>query len=165
MQDLPHLRPLTQADPVAEVVHYDREVVEVVADVRGQGLLVATAHDHLPRQRRRPPKQVEGELIGFHQMALAVAAEVEEEVDVADGARAIVDQLRIARPRRPARDGSLDQLTRTRVVPLGGRLLWHSSVAPKSFDRLRRRRGDRGEYGGDEAEAQNGEDARLDSLH
>ncbi len=117
MKSVLHLGPLAQADPVAKVVHDDRQVIEVIADARGQGLLLAAPYDHLVGLVRGSPIELQRQLVRLDQVAFGSASQVVEEVDVPPRPGAIIVGCPPPSPDRAARDGSSRQLPRPRRVP------------------------------------------------
>ena len=110
---------VSHADGVAEVVLHDGQMVEVVADVGRQQQLIALTDDHLLGRARGLPVDVEGDLVGLHERAVARVRPIEEEVDVASSLGLVGVEGGVHGRGASRRAGAPHEIEHSRVVPGG----------------------------------------------
>ena len=92
-------------------------MVQVVADISGQNLLVSHAYDALAGVAWRAPVDLESELIGLHERALAAGGAVYQEEDVPGRDRPVGAEVGVNRGALPYPPRACDQLHSVWVVP------------------------------------------------
>ena len=110
---------IAEADPIAEVILHDGQMVEVIVDVGGECLRIAAADQPLQGLAGRLPKDLEGQLIGLYQRAFVAVGAIDEKVQVATCVGLVGLKGRVDRRGLTEAPGLLHELERPVAVPLG----------------------------------------------